>query len=95
MASRSLRRSRIEALASLGGLERDLADGLAEAFDVISRARFDHHVAQVAAGGALDNLIDPGALSQIARTELREALAVVRHAQRLVEAWAPVTVSRL
>ena len=36
-----------------------------------------------------DNLIDPEALAPIARTDLREALHVVRRAQRGVGAWSP------
>jgi len=80
---------RIEAVASVGGLERDLADGLREAFIAINEIRFEHHAAQVHAGVAADNLIDPGELAPIARTELREALQVVRRAQKRVGAWSP------
>jgi len=80
---------RIEAVASVGGLDRDVADGLREAFVVINSIRFDHHAAQVRAGGALDNLIDPEELAPIARTDLREALHVVRRAQKRVGAWSP------
>lgn len=80
---------RIEAVASLGGLPRDQADALAEAFDVTMGIRLRHHGDQIAAGRRADNLVDPGALSPIARTELREALTVVRHAQRRVDAWVP------
>ncbi len=80
---------RIEAVASIGGLERGIADALGEAFRVISRLRFEHHAAQIAAGGPPDNLIDPGELPPIAHGELREALQVVRRAQRRLGAWAP------
>ena len=80
---------RIEAVANVGGLERDVADGLSEAWSVITRLRFEHHAAQIAAGGAPDNLIDPGALPPIARADLREALHVVRRAQKRLGAWSP------
>jgi CBS domain-containing protein len=80
---------RIEAVASLGGLERDEADALGEAFGVIMRLRLEHHAQLIAAGEAPDNLIDPGALPPIARADLREALAVVRRAQKQIGAWAP------
>jgi CBS domain-containing protein len=80
---------RIEAVASVGGLERSDADALREAFLVISGIRFDHHAAQVQAGLPRDNLVDPEALAPIARTDLREALHVVRRAQRRVGAWSP------
>jgi CBS domain-containing protein len=80
---------RIEAVANVGGLERDTADGLTEAWTVITRLRFEHHAAQIAEGGAPDNLIDPAALPPIARADLREALHVVRRAQKRLGAWSP------
>ncbi|MBV9605002.1 MAG: cyclic nucleotide-binding domain-containing protein [Solirubrobacterales bacterium] len=80
---------RIEAAASVGVLERAVADGLREAFDVINGVRFEHHAAQVQAGATPDNLIDPEQLAPIARTELREALQGVRRAQKRVGAWSP------
>ena len=73
---------RLEAVASAGGLEPALKEALAEAFEVITRLRFEHHAELIAAGTPADNLIDPGALPPIARTELREALLVVRRAQK-------------
>jgi CBS domain-containing protein len=76
---------RIEAAASAGGIDRATAEALSEAFVVISRLRFEHHAAQIAAGVTPDNLIDPGA---IARNELREALHAVRRAQKHVDILA-------
>jgi len=80
---------RIEAVASVGGLDRGLADALSEAFSVIARLRFEHHADLIGAGSPPDNLIDPGALAPIARTELREALHTVRRGQKRLSAWAP------
>jgi CBS domain-containing protein len=80
---------RIEAAASVGAIERGVADGLREAFEVISRIRFEHHAAQVLGGTPPDNLIDPDELAPIARSELREALGVVRRAQKRIGAWSP------
>jgi CBS domain-containing protein len=80
---------RIEAVASAGGIERGAADALREAFDAITRLRFEHHAELIAAGRAPDNLIDPAALAPIARVELREALHTVRREQRRLGAWVP------
>ncbi|HJS94672.1 MAG TPA: putative nucleotidyltransferase substrate binding domain-containing protein [Solirubrobacteraceae bacterium] len=80
---------RIEAVASVGELDRATADALREAFVVINGIRFEHHAAQVQAAVTPDNLIDPDALAPIARTDLREALHVVRRAQKRVGAWSP------
>ena len=53
---------------------------------MITGIRFEHHAAQVAAGEPPDNLIDPEELAPIARTDLREALHVVRRAQKRIGA---------
>ncbi|HEY6399126.1 MAG TPA: putative nucleotidyltransferase substrate binding domain-containing protein [Solirubrobacteraceae bacterium] len=80
---------RILAVASVGGLEHDAADALREAYEVITRIRFEHHAQLIAAGRAADNLLDLGELGPIAQTELREALHVVRRAQKRVAGWVP------
>jgi CBS domain-containing protein len=80
---------RIEAVAAIGGLEPAAAEALTEAFEVITRLRLDHHAARIGEGAAVDNLIDPGALTPIARSELREALQVVRRAQKHLAGWVP------
>ncbi|HEY2260572.1 MAG TPA: putative nucleotidyltransferase substrate binding domain-containing protein [Solirubrobacteraceae bacterium] len=73
---------RLEAVASAGGIAPDEAAALGEAYEVITRVRFGHHAAMIAAGQPADNLIDPGSLAPIAASDLREALQVVRRAQR-------------
>jgi CBS domain-containing protein len=73
---------RIEAAAAAGGLSREDADELAEAFTVITRARLDHHAHRLSAGEPADNVIDPSALAPIARSDLRGALQAVRRAQK-------------
>ena len=80
---------RIEAVASAGGLTRAAADELLEAFDAISRVRFEHHAALIDAGRELENLIDPEQLPPIERRELREALQTVRSGQKRLGAWLP------
>jgi signal-transduction protein with cAMP-binding, CBS, and nucleotidyltransferase domain len=44
--------------------------------------RFEHHAQLIADGRPADNLADPGALTPIARADLREALHTVRRAQK-------------
>jgi CBS domain-containing protein len=82
---------RIEAVASIGGIEEGLAESLHEAFEVITRIRFEHHAELIAAGQPADNLIDPGALPAITHTDLREALGLVRRGQKQLGAWVPAT----
>jgi CBS domain-containing protein len=80
---------RIEAVASVGGIDRSEADSLREAFEVITRLRFEHHAALIAEGVKPDNLINPDELSPIARAELRAALQVVRRTQKQLGVWSP------
>jgi len=73
---------RIEAVAAAGGLERTAADALHEAFAIVTGIRFEHHAQLIVAGQPADNMIDPAALAPIARGDLREALSIVRRAQK-------------
>jgi CBS domain-containing protein len=73
---------RLEAVAVAGALSEDEASALSEAFEVIAQVRFAHHAQLISDGRPTDNLLDPGALTPIARTELREALHVVKRAQK-------------
>jgi len=73
---------RIEAVTAAGGLPRGEGDALAEAFAAIMAARFAHHAERIAAGETADNRIELAALAPLARGELREALAIVRQAQK-------------
>ncbi len=77
---------RIEAVSGAGGLSQDDADALHEAFEVITRVRFEHHAELISVGRPADNLIDPGALAPIARNDLRAALQAIRRAQRRLPA---------
>jgi CBS domain-containing protein len=80
---------RIRAVASVEGLEQRDADALSEAFDAITRLRFDHHAQLIAAGEKPGNMIDPRALAPIARIELHEALQTVKRAQKRLGGWVP------
>ncbi len=80
---------RIEAVATIGAIDQAQADALRESFELITRLRFEHHAALIAAGQPADNFVNPDELSPIARTELREALHVVRRAQKQVGPWTP------
>jgi CBS domain-containing protein len=73
---------RVEAVAIAGGLDAEDAAALIEAFEVVTHVRFEHHAQLIAAGLSADNLVDPGALTPIARSDLREALHAVRRAQK-------------
>jgi CBS domain-containing protein len=81
---------RLVAVEELGGLDRDLARGLREAFTIVTRVRLQHHAAQIEAGTEPDNLIDPGELPPLARLDLQEALRAVADAQKRLSHFVPL-----
>ena len=81
---------RLAAVEALGVIDRDTVVSLREAFAVVSRVRFEHHAAQIQAGQAPDNQIDPAQLPPLARRELRDAFRAVAQAQKRLPADAPL-----
>jgi CBS domain-containing protein len=80
---------RLVAAEEVGALDSETGVSLREAFAVVSRVRIAHHAAQIEAGSAVDNLVDPGELAPLARNELREAFKVVSDAQKRLAAHTP------
>lgn len=77
-------RARLEAAAAAGIISGSGGRDLIEAYDLIARTRLDHQAAQVRAGHAPDNFLDPAALSDFERAHLRDAFVVVRTMQAAV-----------
>lgn len=75
---------RFEAAAGTGTLGADVAEELAQAFRFLWEVRLRHQAAQVAAGEAPDDFVDPTALGAFHRSGLKEAFHVIRRAQRLL-----------
>jgi CBS domain-containing protein len=80
---------RLEAAAESGALSPEIADGIKEAFGIVARVRLQHHAAQIEAGEAVDNMVDPEKLPPVSRRELREAFRVVAHAQKRMATFQP------
>jgi CBS domain-containing protein len=83
---------RLAAAAAAGSLSTESATALTEAFDLIMDMRRDHHVAQVQAGLPPDDLLDPEALSPLARTQLIEALKLVAAEQKRLGRFVPIGI---
>jgi CBS domain-containing protein len=75
-------RARIEAAEAAGIFEAEDAAILRDAFELFSELRMEHQVAQLRAGEAPDNSIDPQALAPLTRTSLKEAFRGVARVQR-------------
>jgi CBS domain-containing protein len=81
---------RLVAAEEVGGLDAETARALREASTIVARVRLQHHAAQIEAGLAPDNLIDPAALPPLARHELREAFRAIAHAQKKLGVYVPL-----
>jgi CBS domain-containing protein len=80
---------RLVAVEELGKLPAEEATALREAFTCVWRVRLEHHAAQIAAGAAVDNHVDPNALAPLEREELREALRAIVRAQKRLDVYVP------
>jgi CBS domain-containing protein len=78
--------ARLRAAAEAGTLERDDAQVLEEAFELIFGLRFAHQVEQLKAGEKPDDFVDPSALSPLTRSSLKEAFRAVAGVQRRIAA---------
>jgi CBS domain-containing protein len=72
---------RLQALQHAGHLAAEDVGNLADALDVLQDLRLRHQCAQLAAGEAVDNFIDPRSLPRLAREQLRDAFTIIDEAQ--------------
>ena len=77
---------RLRTAATVGTLPTDDAHTLEDAFELIAALRVEHQVKQLCAGAAPDDYVDPGALSPLTRSHLKEAFRAVASIQRRVAA---------
>jgi len=83
-------RDRLVAAKETRALDGQTATALREAFDLVSKIRYEHQASQVQAGRPLDNLVDPEELPPLARLDLREALRTVAAAQKQLGHYVPL-----
>jgi CBS domain-containing protein len=75
---------RLRTAATVGTLPTEDAHTLEDAFELIAALRLEHQVKQLRAGGVPDDYADPGALSPLTRSHLKEAFRAVASIQRRV-----------
>ncbi len=73
---------RLRAAADGGVLTQDQARTLTEAFDLVLELRIGHHLEQLEAGQAPDDLVDAAAMSPLTRGRLRDVFRAVSAVQR-------------
>jgi CBS domain-containing protein len=77
---------RLRVAGDAGTLPQSDAGTLLEAFELIVELRVEHQVAQLQAGETPDDYIDPGRLSALTRSHLKEAFRAVAAVQKRVAA---------
>ena len=78
--------ARLRAAADAGTLGADDARTLQEAFELIFGLRLAHQVGQLKAGERPDDFLDPGTLSPLTRSMLKDAFRAVASVQRRIGA---------
>jgi CBS domain-containing protein len=81
---------RLRAAAHAGTLDGERAAALEEAFELVTRIRLEHQAAEVEAGLAPTNRVDPDDLPPLARGQLRSALRLVADAQHALSRFVPL-----
>jgi Predicted signal-transduction protein containing cAMP-binding and CBS domains len=77
-------RARLEAAREVGILSSSGGADLLDAYDLIATMRLEHQAAQIKAGEAPGNHLDPQVLSDFERSHLRDAFVVVKTMQSSV-----------
>ncbi|WP_298889507.1 DUF294 nucleotidyltransferase-like domain-containing protein [uncultured Serinicoccus sp.] len=81
--------ARLTAARDAGLIAAEAATDLTDALELLSYLRLRHQAAQVAAGEAPDNHLDPRRLGSLDRRHLRDAFAIVRAAQHGLSSRSP------
>ena len=83
-------RDRLVAVQETNALEASTATALREAFDLVSRVRFEHHASLIQADRQPDNTVDLAELPPLTRLDLREAFRTVAAAQKQLGRYVPL-----
>ena len=78
------------AAEEVGGVERETAEALREAFTIVCDIRLERHTACIKAGETPDNLIDPEELRPLERASLREVFLAIARAQKQLGRFVPL-----
>ncbi len=82
--------ARLDGAVAAGALDADSAAGLREAFELVTRLRLEHQVAQVELGRQPDNRLAPAELPPLTRAQLKAALRSIDQAQGALSRYAPL-----
>jgi CBS domain-containing protein len=83
-------RDRLVAVQETGSLDGSTATALREAFDLVSKIRFEHQASLIRAGRPPENTVVLAELPPLARLDLREAFRTVAAAQKQLGHYVPL-----
>jgi CBS domain-containing protein len=77
--------ARLQAARDCGAMSADMSADLQDAFEFIASLRIRHQAQQIRAGEKPDNYLPPSDLSQLERSHLKDAFAVIKSIQETLE----------
>ncbi|MGD9385350.1 MAG: putative nucleotidyltransferase substrate binding domain-containing protein, partial [Thioalkalispiraceae bacterium] len=76
---------RLQAACAAGGVSSEMTQDLVDALEYIGSLRNHHQVERIRAGQAADNFLDPKSLSGLERKHLKDAFAIIKSMQEVLE----------
>ncbi|MGD8925201.1 MAG: putative nucleotidyltransferase substrate binding domain-containing protein [Thioalkalispiraceae bacterium] len=77
--------ARLQAVCETGAMSREMSDNLIDALEYIASLRNHHQVERIRQGLAADNFLDPKSLSGLERSHLKDAFAIIKSMQEVLE----------
>ncbi len=76
---------RLRNAARSGAVSKEMGENLVDAFEYIATIRLQHQAQQIRQGRTIDNYVSPGELSELERTHLKDAFAVIKDMQEALD----------
>ncbi len=76
---------RLQAACECGAMSKEMSENLIDALEYIAMLRNQHQVERIRAGKPADNYLDPKSLSGLERGHLKDAFAIIKSMQEVLE----------
>lgn len=76
---------RLQAACECGSMSREMSENLIDALEYIASLKNQHQVERIRDGKAADNYLDPKSLSGLERGHLKDAFAIIKSMQEVLE----------
>ena len=78
-------KERLKAAHECGAMSREMSENLIDALEYIASLRNQHQVERIRQGEQADNFLDPESLSGLERGHLKDAFAIIKSMQEVLE----------